>query len=131
MLPYSLGDPARVRLSGPTLRLAPEEAQAMAMALHELATNAAKYGALSTRSGQVEVTWERDAAGVRRVRWREQGGPAVETPDRKGFGTTVLERALRSVGGRMEQAWRPEGLACVFELPPPHAKRPPGPKPAA
>jgi PAS domain S-box-containing protein len=126
LLPYTLGDPARVRLSGPTLRLAPEEAQALAMALHELATNAAKYGALSIRGGQVEVAWERDAAGVRRVHWREHGGPAVDAPDRKGFGTSVLERALKTVGGRAEQSWLPEGHACVFELPPQPAKRPPG-----
>jgi PAS domain S-box-containing protein len=118
MLPYTLGDPARVRLSGPTINLGPEEAQALAMALHELATNAAKYGALSTREGWVEVAWEEDAAGVRRVHWREHGGPEVGTPTRKGFGTSVLERALRNVGGRVIQSWRAEGVACVFELPP-------------
>jgi signal transduction histidine kinase len=121
MLPYAFGDPARVQLSGPTINLGPEEAQALAMALHELATNAAKYGALSTRSGRVEVTWEQDPTGVRRIHWREHGGPVVETPTRKGFGASVLERALRNVGGRTRQLWRSEGLACVFELPPSQA----------
>jgi two-component sensor histidine kinase len=118
MRPYTLGAPERVRLSGPTTSLSPAEAQAFAMAFHELATNAAKYGALSTPGGQVEVTWEQDATGARRVNWRERGGPVVETPSRKGVGTSVLERALRSLGGSTRQLWRPEGLVCEFELPP-------------
>jgi two-component sensor histidine kinase len=116
--PFTLADPARARLSGPTINLGLEEARALAMGLHELATNAAKYGALSTQLGRVEVTWEQDATGARRVHWREHGGPVVEKPARKGFGASVLERALRSVGGSTQLVWRSEGLVCVFELPP-------------
>lgn len=120
LAPYALGETDRVRLQGPAMDLNPAEAQALAMAIHELATNAAKYGALGTAGGRVEVSWERDAGGVRRIRWQEDGGPKVTaTPTRKGFGTRMLERSLAgALGGRTHLQWRPEGLTCVFELPP-------------
>jgi PAS domain S-box-containing protein len=119
LLPYTLGDAARMRLSGPAMDLTPGEAQALAMGLHELATNAAKYGALSTPDGRVEVTWSRDTGGARRIRWQEDGGPLVEQPSHKGLGMSVLERTLQgAIGGRTQLLWRPEGLVCEFGLPP-------------
>lgn len=118
LLPYTLDEPGRARLHGPPMALTPDEAQALAMGVHELATNAAKHGALSTPTGRIEVAWQRTPDGARRIRWQEVGGPPVPPPARKSFGVTVLELTLRGVGGRTQLHWRPGGLVCEFELPP-------------
>ncbi|CAN7274069.1 PAS domain-containing protein [Phenylobacterium sp. LjRoot219] len=118
LLPFSLGDEGRVALQGPSVALAPAAAQSVAMALHELATNAAKYGALSAPEGRVEVRWSRDAAGELRLTWRETGGPLVRAPARRGLGTTLLGRALSGpIGGETRLDWRPQGLICELVLP--------------
>jgi len=118
LLPFSLGDEARVWISGAPVALPPAAAQSVAMALHELATNAAKYGALSTAEGRVEVSWSRDAEGALTLSWRELGGPPVRAPNRHGLGTRLLGRALAgTVGGGTRLDWRPEGLVCVLSLP--------------
>jgi two-component sensor histidine kinase len=127
LLPYTLGEPGRARLFGPDMALSPGEAQALAMGLHELATNAAKYGPLGTADGQIEVVWERDAGGGRHIRWQEHGGPPVTPPSRKGFGVNVLELTLRGVGGRTRLEWRAAGLVCQFDLPPEEADGQPAP----
>jgi two-component sensor histidine kinase len=124
--PYTLGDGARAHAEGPSMPLSAAEAEALAMAIHELATNAAKYGAFSTTSGRVEVTWRRDEAGNRHIRWKEDGGPGVVEPDRPGLGTRLLKRALAASGGRTELRWRPEGLVCEFDLPPEATHAPAG-----
>ena len=116
--PYTLGDLDRAHAQGPSMALSPAEAEAVAMAIHELATNAAKYGALSTEDGHVEVTWERGGDGERRIRWQEEGGPPVVKPDRPGLGMRLLERAFTAAEGRTRLSWRPEGLVCEFDLPP-------------
>lgn len=117
--PYALGDVRRMSVSGAELALNPDEAQAVSMGLHELATNSAKYGALSMPGGTVSVTAECDAEGTRRIRWQEDGGPPVAAPSRRGLGTSLLERCLKGpLGGRTEMIWRREGLVCVFEIPP-------------
>jgi len=92
-------------------------AQGAAMALHELATNAAKHGALSVEGGRLHIAWE--IAGDRLLlRWTESGGPPVVKPARAGFGTTVLQRALAgAVGGATRLHWRAEGLVCELEMP--------------
>jgi two-component sensor histidine kinase len=118
LLPYALGNRERVRIHGPAMDLSPAEAQALAIGLHELATNAAKYGALSAPGGRIEVSWDRDPDGARHIRWQEEGGPKVTPPVRKGFGTRVLERTLQAARGRTQLSWRPEGLVCEFDLPP-------------
>jgi two-component sensor histidine kinase len=88
------------------------------MALHELATNAAKYGALSVAGGRVEVGWSRDDDGGLDLVWRESGGPPVKKPARQGLGTTLLRRALSGpIGGRTRLDWRPDGLVCELFLP--------------
>jgi two-component sensor histidine kinase len=115
--PYTLGDSARAHARGPSMPLSPAEAEGVAMAIHELATNAAKHGAFSAPGGRVQVTWWRDSSGARHIRWQEDGGPQVEKPDRRGLGTRVLERALAASGGRTRLLWRPEGLVCDFDLP--------------
>jgi PAS domain S-box-containing protein len=100
LLAFSLGDEQRVAISGPAVTLSPAAAQSVAMALHELATNAAKYGSLSTAHGRVEVSWTRGDDGELHIAWRERGGPRVSAPTRKGLGTTLLGRALTGpIGG--------------------------------
>src|SRR5215831_5444407 len=89
--PYSGGGGTRTRTDGPRTMLNPDLAQAMAIALHELATNAAKYGALSVAQGYVRVEWALAANGRLVLRWTEVGGPPVKPPTRRGFGTNVLE----------------------------------------
>jgi two-component sensor histidine kinase len=107
-----------VSIRGPDVALAPAAAQALAMALHELATNAAKYGALSTPAGQVSVSWAREGTGPLLLQWTETGGPLVAKPSRRGLGTTMLARALAgSLNGVSRLDWRPEGLVCELELP--------------
>ena len=85
----------RVTVTGPTLVLNPQAAQSFALALHELATNATKYGALSVPGGRVDIAWSVDESnGMFRFVWSEHGGPAVTAPSRKGFGSTVLEQVM-------------------------------------
>jgi two-component sensor histidine kinase len=118
LLAFSLGEAARVSIRGEDVALPPAAAQALAMALHELATNAAKYGALSTPSGQVVVSWTRAARGALTIRWSETGGPLVTQPTRRGLGATMLARALGgALKGETRFDWRPEGLVCELELP--------------
>ena len=113
--PFGLDE--RVTLAGPPCSLSPPQAQAMAMAIHELATNAVKYGALSVPSGVIELSWSRQQ-GKLRLGWLERGGPPVSTPTRVGLGASILERALAgALGGAVAREWRPEGLACRLTLP--------------
>ena len=108
----------RILLSGPDVTLKPELTVAFALALHELATNAAKYGALSNETGTVTLAWSVTGYGddaTLAVSWREQGGPPVTPPERKGFGSVLIERSLRSYfSGKAATDYRPDGL--VFEL---------------
>jgi PAS domain S-box-containing protein len=109
----------QVRISGPDASLGPPVAQALAMALHELATNAAKYGALSVQDGVVDVSWgPPDADGLIELCWIEAGGPPVTPPRGLGVGTMVLQRALSgSLGGASEIDWRRDGLRCRLRFP--------------
>jgi two-component sensor histidine kinase len=108
----------RTQIDGPTVMLKQEVAQAIAVALHELATNAAKYGALSEAKGQVRVEWSRGTDGQLVLRWAELGGPPVKPPTRKGFGTHVMEAIIRGrEGGGVRLDWRVEGLACEIAVP--------------
>jgi two-component sensor histidine kinase len=117
LAPYRGEDKARTRIEGPDVLLAPNTAQAIAMTLHELATNAAKYGSLSVPKGHLEVTWSRAADGPLILRWTESGGPPTKKPTREGFGTHVIERMIRRLlKGEMHLNWRAEGLACEIVL---------------
>ncbi|HVZ13081.1 MAG TPA: HWE histidine kinase domain-containing protein [Bauldia sp.] len=110
----------RVAISGPEVRLKPKEALAVAMALHELCTNAVKYGALSTDTGRVIVEWRRMDGGEPKLQltWREEGGPRVSPPERRGFGTHLIGRTLAAdLDGRVDLDFRPEGLVCTIEAP--------------
>jgi two-component sensor histidine kinase len=116
--PYSRAGEMRTQLDGPTVILKPDVAQAIAVAFHELATNAAKYGALSVAKGQVRVGWSRAADGQLVLRWTELGGPPVKPPTRKGFGTRVMEAMIRRRERRdVRLNWHDEGLACEITLP--------------
>jgi PAS domain S-box-containing protein len=118
--PYSRHGQMRTQIDGPTVMLKPELAQTIAVALHELATNAAKYGALSVDTGRVSVKWSRpaDAGGRLVFRWTEAGGPPVNPPTRRGFGTHVMEVMIRShESGDVHLEWHAEGLECEITLP--------------
>jgi PAS domain S-box-containing protein len=108
----------RARIDGPNLLLPPDIAQAVAVTLHELATNAAKYGALSLGEGRVRVEWSRASDGRLVLRWTETGGPPGKPPTRQGFGTRVIDSMIRGqLKGEMHFDWRAEGLACEIVLP--------------
>jgi PAS domain S-box-containing protein len=116
--PYSRDGKMHTKIDGPTAMLKPDLAQAIAVAVHELATNAAKYGALSVAEGQVRVEWSRAGDGRLVLRWTETGGPPVNPPTRKGFGTSVLETMIRDgMKGQVQLDWHPEGLACEIAVP--------------
>jgi two-component sensor histidine kinase len=86
--------------------------------LHELATNAAKYGALSVPDGHIQVEWSRAPDGRVVLRWTETGGPPVKAPTRRGFGTRVMDRMIRGQSkGEIRFDWRAEGLVCEITLP--------------
>jgi PAS domain S-box-containing protein len=110
--PYSGQDEARVRIDGPQVLLEPNAAQAIAVILHELATNAAKYGALSAPEGQIELHWSHAADGQLILRWTEKGGPAVRVPESKGFGTRLIERTVDQLKGHARFDWGSKGLIC-------------------
>src|SRR5579863_9815646 len=114
LAPYSAD--SRVRIDGPSVLLEPNAAQAIAVALHELATNAGKYGSLSGRKGQVDLKWLHQPGGQLLVRWTETGGPPVEPPARRGFGSRVIERMTGQLNGKADFDWRPEGLVCEITL---------------
>ncbi len=108
----------RINVNGPALTLDPRVALAFALALHELATNAAKYGALSNENGWIELTWSVERGGEvphLRLRWQEIGGPPVVPPTRRGFGSTMIERSLKSYfRGEAKMQYHPAGL--IFEI---------------
>jgi two-component sensor histidine kinase len=110
----------RFSLDGEDIRLTPGQAIVLGMAFHELAANAAKYGALSAPTGRLDVSWGiEDAAGKRlRLKWVESGGPAVKPPSRRGFGTYLLENALpHETSGEVTLEYAPKGVRCAFSMP--------------
>ena len=111
----------RVELGGPEVRLRPAAAQALALVLHELTTNAVKYGGLSTPQGALTLTWSwtaGDGGQQLAIHWVETGGPPVVPPQVRGFGSTVLKSSIeRQLHGRLNLDWRPEGLVCELWLP--------------
>ena len=118
LAPYRCGLEPRARFRGPNLVLDPKAAQSMAMALHELTTNAAKYGALSMPCGEVDVEWRHGPNGRLMFRWAESHGPAVKPPRRRGFGTSVIVGMIRDqLDGDVRFEWRKDGLVCEINLP--------------
>lgn len=112
--------PERIQVHGPSIWLSPKAALAIALGMHELATNAAKYGALSNGTGQVAVTWSVDGPqpGTLNLQWAESGGPPVKKPTRKGFGSRLIERNLaHDLDGPSRIDYRPEGVICTITSP--------------
>ena len=118
LLPFIDRDGERFTIQGPTLRLSPQITLALSMALYELATNAIKYGALSTPEGRVKIVWSLDRSSEKRLlhfSWSESGGPSVQPPTRSGFGTRMIERVLQSyIEGSSKIDFLPQGVR--FEL---------------
>jgi len=106
----------RVIMDGPPTLLEPSVAQAIAVTLHELATNAAKYGALSQPNGKLNVRWSDVAESQLRLCWTETGGPMVQKPEREGVGSRIVEAMIRQQNGRVHFDWRKEGLVCDITL---------------
>jgi len=118
LLPYCGKTDARMRIDGPDVMLEPYSAQAVAIALHELATNAAKYEALSSSAGRVEIAWSRTADGRLSLHWIETGGPSVTSPTHRGFGRRVMENVIvGQLRGEVHFDWRDQGLTCEIVLP--------------
>ena len=136
MAPYHANHRQRVITGGPAVVLLPATAQAVALALHELATNAAKYGALSTEAGTLGVTWRADGDALV-LDWTETGGPPAAEPARLGFGLTIVRSSIEAqFRGGVSYEWRREGLRCTLSIPaaqiaaPPAAAEAPAPAPA-
>jgi two-component sensor histidine kinase len=116
LAPYSETDKTRMRIDGPQVLLAPGAAQAVAVTLHELATNASKYGALSAAKGRIELKWLHEPNGQLILRWTETGGPTLQKPERKGFGSRLIEQTIGQLKGTAHFDWPPEGLVCEITL---------------
>jgi PAS domain S-box-containing protein len=118
LTPYCEADTERAQLEGPEVMLPSEKAQPIAVSVHELATNAAKYGALSVADGRLAVRWSRAPDGKLVIRWSETGGPPVKPPARRGFGTRVMETLIRNqLKGKLHFDWNPDGVACEIMIP--------------
>ncbi|WP_142663880.1 sensor histidine kinase [Paracoccus laeviglucosivorans] len=111
-------DPDRFSVTGPRLMLPPRAVVAISMALHELATNAVKYGALKTAEGQVSIAWQNDGEGGFQLIWTERGGPTVASPQHDGFGSLLIRDALAvELAGAVELQFEPDGVRCVVTAP--------------
>jgi two-component sensor histidine kinase len=106
----------RARVHGPQVLLEPDAAQSVGVILHELATNAAKYGALSVTKGQIDLSWSHKSDGWLELRWIETGGPPVHMPTRGGFGGRIIRQLVGQRNGATHFDWRVEGLDCEITL---------------
>ncbi len=117
LAPYSGGD-AGIRLDGPAVELAPNDALSLGLAVHELATNAAKYGALSQPGGSVTVEWELEAEELVRLIWIERGGPKVDPERKSGFGTDLIQKIVaHELRQPVALRFDPEGVSCTLRVP--------------
>jgi two-component sensor histidine kinase/DNA-binding response OmpR family regulator len=118
LAPYRTADADKIIAVGPDVILQPASAQTLALAIHELATNAAKYGALSSSAGQIRLKWDLNHSGLR-LEWTESGGPRVAPPIARGYGTRVVTASVEGqLDGRAVFEWRSEGLRCTMSIPP-------------
>ena len=107
----------RVSMTGLDISIPAALAQAIAVSVHELATNAAKYGSLSGPSGKIDISWRIDGDDSLVLHWTESGGPAIAAPTRKGFGVGAIDGMVRTLSGSITRQWKPEGLACELSFP--------------
>lgn len=118
LAPYMEGDEAHVDMAGPDISLAANEALSLGLAIHELATNAAKYGALSSDKGKVVVAWRMLTPQTAEVHWREEGGPPVHEPEGRGFGRDLIERIVaQELKSEVDLRFPPEGVECRLLVP--------------
>jgi len=118
LVPYAQGGEHELDLQGPDIQLAPNDALSLGLAAHELATNAAKYGALSKPGGKLSVHWRLVAEKLVRVEWQESGGPPVKPQRGRGFGTDLIERIVaHELKNPVELSFDPEGVRCVLTIP--------------
>jgi two-component sensor histidine kinase len=117
--PFESVDLQRFVLSGPAIKLPPRQVLPLSMAIHELLTNALKYGALSVPSGWISISWDLAAEGEEvTLRWDENGGPPVQPPSARGFGTRLIERGLaQELGGSVVIDFDPSGVICTIVFP--------------
>lgn len=116
LTPYIGTNGRRVRIEGPQVLLEPDAAQSVAVVLHELATNSAKYGALSVTDGRLDLEWTREKDGLLHLRWTETGGPSVRAPTSEGFGGRIIRQMIGQLKGKARFDWRPEGLICEIAI---------------
>jgi two-component sensor histidine kinase len=115
LAPYAMSE--QISFNGTDIQLQPATAQTLALALHELVTNSAKYGALSTLAGRLSLNWGIQGDVLQMV-WEEKNGPTVEKPASRGFGTRSVIASIESqLGGQAEFDWRAEGLICRLSVP--------------
>lgn len=117
LAPYGARNDGRIRISGPPVRLSPGEAQSLGLALHELSTNAAKYGGLGEHGQSLRVTW-RDGDGRVELTWAEQASRAIVPPSRHGFGSVIVDKLLPSqIGATVQRDYHADGLHCRIDIP--------------
>jgi two-component sensor histidine kinase/CheY-like chemotaxis protein len=117
LAPYRSTHADRLSIFGPKVTLEPTKAQTLALALHELATNAAKYGALSSAAGKLALSWEAEEDALT-LHWQETAGPATRAPTVTGFGTQIITGSIeRQLGGKTRFEWLPSGLRCTLTIP--------------
>jgi PAS domain S-box-containing protein len=116
LFPYCPQGASRADIDGPEIILEPQLAQSAAMILHELTTNAVKYGALSVPAGRLRVEWSRAETDLV-IRWSETNGPPVRPPTRQGFGTRVVAQVIQAEKGSVQFDWQPDGLVCEIAIP--------------
>ena len=117
LAPYRLIEAEKIEISGPKVSLLPHMAQGLALALHEMATNAAKHGALSSMAGKVSVTWQAQPESLV-LQWIETGGPRIVPPPARSFGLNVIRASIENqLGGKATFDWAPEGVRCTLSIP--------------
>lgn len=118
LAPYMDGGESYVEMSGPEIKLAPNDAMSLGLAIHELATNAAKYGALSNCEGRIHINWHLLSPTLVEMHWREEGGPAVSEPDKRGFGRDLIEKIVaHELRSEVELKFDPAGVECTLKIP--------------
>ncbi|MGB7102629.1 MAG: response regulator [Xanthobacteraceae bacterium] len=117
LAPYRIAEAEKVKIAGPKVSLLPHVAQGLALALHEMATNAAKHGALSSVAGTVSVTWTTQPDSVALL-WQESGGPTIAPPPARSFGLNVIRASIENqLGGKPVFDWNPQGMRCTLSIP--------------
>lgn len=118
LAPYMEGHESHVVMSGPAIKLAPNDAMSLGLAIHELATNAAKYGALSTIEGRIHVHWVLLSPELAEIHWREEGGPPVSEPSKRGFGRDLIEKIVaHELKSEVDLTFKPGGVECRLKVP--------------